>query len=89
MFLQAPVILLTGEGLPQCMLGYHPPGADTPLEQTPPGADTTPGSRQPPRADTRAVRILLECNLVFSFATGINVSVNFTYEKVSIEFSLM
>ena len=35
-------------GLPQCMLGYHPP-----REQTPPGADypsgaDTPGSRHPP-----------------------------------------
>ena len=51
-----------GGCLPQCMLGYHPPGADPP-EQTPPpradshppgadthapGADNPPGSRQPP-----------------------------------------
>ena len=48
-----------GGGLPQCMLGYPPPGADTPPEQTPPGsrhlpeADTNPpGSRYPPGADT-------------------------------------
>ena len=54
-----------GGGLPQCMLGYHPLGADTPrtrhpLEQTPPGTrhlpeqtpprDQTPsGTRHPPR----------------------------------------
>ena len=52
-------------GLPQCMLGYPPPGADIPPEQTPsplgadpPGADTphweqTPptGSRHHPGAD--------------------------------------
>ena len=40
------VILFTGGGcLPQCMLGYHthPPGADTPQEQTPP-----PGRQPPP-----------------------------------------
>ena len=49
MFLQASVILSTGGGcLPQYMLGYHPPGADTPR-----GADT-PQSRHPPGADTRA-----------------------------------
>ena len=49
MFLQASVILSTGGGLPQCMLGYHPP------EQTPPGADTpweqTNPRQTPPRAD--------------------------------------
>ena len=44
-FLHVSVILSTGGGLPQCMLGYHPPGAgttppraDTPQEQAPPGA---------------------------------------------------
>ena len=46
-----------GGGLPQCMLGYHPPpGADTPLPRTrhspksrphPPGADTPPQTRPP------------------------------------------
>ena len=46
-FLHLFVILFTGGCLPQCMLGYHHP-----LEQTPPGADTHPGSRHPPRADT-------------------------------------
>ena len=51
MFLQASVILSTGVGLPQCMLGYHTPprsrhrpGADTPL-----GAHTLQ-SRHPPRS---------------------------------------
>ena len=67
MFLQACVILFTGRGLPQCMLGYPPtqeqatpPGAE-PLEQAsprrrPPRAGTPPGSRppwsRPPRAGT-------------------------------------
>ena len=45
MFLQLSVILFTG-GLPQCMLGYHPPEADTPQKQA------LPGSRHPPEADT-------------------------------------
>ena len=45
MFLKAYVILFTGGGLPQCMLGHHPPGADPPQEQTPPtGADPPPGA---------------------------------------------
>ena len=36
-------------GLPQCMLGYHPPGAEPPPDQTPPHP---PGTRQtPPRAE--------------------------------------
>ena len=58
-FLHLFVILFTGGSLPQCMLRYHipssrhPPGADTPWEQTPtreqtpPGADV-PQSRHPP-----------------------------------------
>ena len=29
-----------GGGLPQCMLGYHPPGADTPPGPDPPGKQT-------------------------------------------------
>ena len=49
MFLQASVILSTGGGLPQCMLGYHhhppPPGADTPRS-------TPPGTRHPPWEQT-------------------------------------
>ena len=58
MFLQASVILLTGGGLPQCMLGYHlpleeiPPGGD-PLEETPPLSpweETPPGGDPPGRS---------------------------------------
>ena len=59
MFLQASVCPRGGGGcLPQCVLGYHPPRADTPREQTPPGADIPPGAdtppeqTPPPRADT-------------------------------------
>ena len=76
-------------GLPQCMLGYHPPGPVTPpgadlpsrpppsshlQEQSPPPPPSRhpPGSRHPPAqcmlgytVNKRAVRILLECNLVF------------------------
>ena len=50
MFLQASVILsTTGRCLPQWMLGYHPPGADTPPgSRHPPGADP-PRSRHPPK----------------------------------------
>ena len=50
-----------GGCLPQCMLGYHPPRAETPLggrhppSRHPPGADTPlgadPPSRHPPGAD--------------------------------------
>ena len=76
MFLQVSVILLTGGCLPQCMLGYHTPREQTPTrsrhppwKQTPP----PPGSRcHPPpvqsmlgdTVNARAIRILLECNLV-------------------------
>ena len=36
-FSQASVILFSrGGALPQCMLGYHPPGPGTPQEQAPP-----------------------------------------------------
>ena len=53
------VILFTG-GLPQCMLGYHSPGADTPptpWDQVPPGPGTPrdqapPGTRHPPGPGT-------------------------------------
>ena len=52
MFLQASVILLTGEGV--CLRACW----DTPQEQTPPGADTppqsTPWSRHTPRKQTLA-----------------------------------
>ena len=39
-----------GEYLPQCMLGYTPPGADLPPEQTP--WEQTPRQQTPPGADT-------------------------------------
>ena len=64
-FLHLFVILFTGKRcLPQCMLGYQPPGADTPLDQTPPppgsrspqeqtpSGSRPPQSRHPPEADT-------------------------------------
>ena len=53
MFLQVSVILFTGGCLPQCILGYPPPGADTPQSRPPLEADTplqeadTPRSRHP------------------------------------------
>ena len=52
-FLHLSVILFTGGGLPQCMLGCpprgsrHPPGADTPREQTPPGSRHNPPEQSP------------------------------------------
>ena len=53
------------------MLGYTPPGADTPQSRHPPGADTPPEQTPPPlqcmlgdTENTRAVRILQERNLV-------------------------
>ena len=47
-FLHLFVILFTGGGLPQCMVGYHPHRSRHPPLQTPP-----PGSRhQPLEADT-------------------------------------
>ena len=57
MFSQACVILFTGGCLPQCMLGYHTPRADTAWSRHPLGADTpmgadTPLEQTPPRADT-------------------------------------
>ena len=70
-----PVCLSTG-GLPQCLLGYHPPRADTPpwplpRDQGPLGSRYPPGSRHPPpsrRLLLRTVRILLECILVINFS---------------------
>ena len=35
-FLHLSVILFTGGRLPQCMLGYHPLGADPPRADPPP-----------------------------------------------------
>ena len=60
MFSQASVILLTGGGLPQCMLGYTPLGADTPQSRHPQSRhppsrhppEQTPQVQTPPRADT-------------------------------------
>ena len=39
-----------GGGLPQCMLGYHPPSpaADTPPKEQTPSSPPPPGSRHPP-----------------------------------------
>ena len=64
MFLQVCVILFTGGCLPQCMLGYHPPGADTPQDQIPPRSrspleqtpsqDQTPLGKQTPAYGQRA-----------------------------------
>ena len=54
------MILSTWGGLPQCMLGYHPPGPDTPPQEQTPPAQSMLGDT----VNTRAVRILLECNLV-------------------------
>ena len=46
-------------GLPQCMLGYHPPSRP-PRTRPPPGPDTPPSRR----LLLRTVRILLKCILV-------------------------
>ena len=40
-----------GGGLPQCMLGYHPPGVD-PLGADPPGSRPSQGADPPPGPDT-------------------------------------
>ena len=48
-----------GGCLPQCMLEYTPPWSDIPPSQTPRWSDT------PRRSLQRAVRILLECILVY------------------------
>ena len=61
-----------GWGLPQCMLGYHPPGQGTPLGAGTPQEQAHPPDWAPTLAhsmlgdtvNARAVRILLECNLV-------------------------
>ena len=62
MFLLVSVILLTG-GLPQCMLGYHPPGSRPLRNRHPPGSRPPPeqthppGSRHPPpRKQTHGIR---------------------------------
>ena len=67
------VILFTGGGLYQCMLGYHSPRTRHPQTrppwgQAPPRAGTPWGPGTPPpttrRLLLRTVRILLECILV-------------------------
>ena len=76
MFLLVSVILFTGGGLPQCMLGYHPsPGKHTPPPSPfreactpPPEAGTPPpGSRLWHTVNERQVCILLECILVLLY----------------------
>ena len=54
MFLQASVILSTGGGSASVHAGIpHPPGSDTPQEQTPPPQSRSPLGADPPhRADT-------------------------------------
>ena len=66
MFLHLSVILFTGwGGLPQCMLGCHPPpGAGTPQDQAPPGSRHPPPPPEQRRLLLWTVRILLECILV-------------------------
>ena len=64
-FSQASVILFTGGGLPQCMLGYHPPARQTPSGKAdaprqgdpsgkadPPGKETLQQGRPPPGKET-------------------------------------
>ena len=54
-----------GGCLPQCMLEYTHPQADTPTGQTPPFGRHPPGQTRPTRyLLQRTVRILLECILV-------------------------
>ena len=85
-FLHVSVILSTGGGLPQCMLGYHPPGAGT----TPPPEQIPPRSRHPPEqcmlgdtANRREVRILLECILVLPFEASVVNCQTFTVKLIS------
>ena len=79
-----------GRCLPQCMLGYTPPGqtpppADTPWANTPlcrhppPQADTPSPGRHPPsrRLLLRTVRILLECILVLVYDSVYDLSYGF------------
>ena len=60
MFSQACVILFTGEGVSASVhAGIHTP--------PPPGADNPPQSILGDTVNARAVRILLECNLVIGW----------------------
>ena len=62
-FLHLFVILFTGGGMPQCMLGYHPP--------PPPGpCTTTPRDQAPPRAGgTHPAGMQSCCELNYSLQT--------------------
>ena len=77
----------------------HPPGSRPPGEQTPPQADTPPDRPGTPHpsplaqsmlgdtVNARAVRILLECNFVFTFQLfhrRQNSSIAFLSEVVSV-----
>ena len=50
-------------GLPQCMLGYHPPGkADPPGKETSPDKADPPDKETPLRSACSEICILLECD---------------------------
>ena len=68
-------------GLPQCMLGYHPPGSRHPLRSRhPPPEQTMLGDT----VNARAVRILLECNLVLKmYLFPANKTPYFLYSHLS------
>ena len=52
MFLHVSVILFTGGGLPQCMLGYPPEtGTPPPPGSRPPPQEQTPQDQAPPSSD--------------------------------------
>ena len=53
-FLHLSVILFTGGGLPQCMLGYHPPGPCNPPKLCTPRPCTPPGTEHAGRYGQRA-----------------------------------
>ena len=77
MFLLVSDILLTGGGLPQCMLGYPPRPGRPPWDQgDPPGPGRPPGSRLRHTVNEQPVCILLECILVNSFCLNIKYKIN-------------
>ena len=89
MFLLVSVILLTG-GVSASMHAGIPPGADTALEQTTPGADTPPGadptgSRLRDTVNERPVRILLECILGCGLLRRIKVKLKFQSQITSLQ----